>query len=186
LPLFYAVYLISHSSHFKIAFCNGLDLPHYPADLDRLVLLEPGERIGGRIDLGHAPAGVPADLVRAPAEYLPFADASFDTVVSTLVLCTVSDPRRAVAEVARVLRPGGRLLFLEHVRADQGWRRSLQQRSARPWAGFADGCRCDRETLATIEAQMRIEAIEHGAWRGMPDGRQAAGPGKRDALARRR
>jgi ubiquinone/menaquinone biosynthesis C-methylase UbiE len=147
---------------------TGLNLPHYPADLDRLVLVEPGERMGDRIDLGSAPAGVPADLVRAPAEYLPFADASFDTVVSTLVLCTVADPEQAVAEVARVLRPGGRLLFLEHVRADPGWRRSLQQRSARPWAGFADGCRCDRDTLTTIEAQMRIETVEHGAWRGMP------------------
>jgi SAM-dependent methyltransferase len=98
---------------------TGLNLPHCPTDLDRLVLVEPGERIGDHIDLGRTPAGVPADLVRAPAEYLPFADASFDTVVSTLVLCTVADPERAVAEVARVLRPGGRLLFLEHVRADR-------------------------------------------------------------------
>ncbi len=147
---------------------TGLNLPRYPADLDRLVLAEPGERIGSRIDLGRAPAGVPADLMRAPAESLPFAEAGFDPVVSTLVLCTVADPRRAVAEAARVLRPGGHLLFLEHVRADPGWRRSLQQRSARPWAGFADGCRCDRETLATIESQMRIEAVERGAWRGMP------------------
>jgi SAM-dependent methyltransferase len=147
---------------------TGLNLPHYPADLDRIVLAEPGERMGGHIDLGRAAAGVPTDLVRAPAEYLPFADASFDTVVSTLVLCTVADPRRAVAEVARVLRPGGRLLFLEHVRADPGLRRTLQRRSARPWSGFADGCRCDRETLATIETRMRIESVEQGAWRGMP------------------
>jgi SAM-dependent methyltransferase len=147
---------------------TGLNLPHYPADLDRLVLVEPGEMMGSHIDLGRAPAEVPADLVRAPAEYLPFADASFDTVISTLVLCTVADPDRAVAEAARVLRPGGRLLFLEHVRADPGLRRTLQRRLARPWAGFADGCRCDRDTLATIEAKMRIEAVERSAWRGMP------------------
>jgi SAM-dependent methyltransferase len=147
---------------------TGLNLPHYPADLDRLVLVEPGERIGAHIDLGRAPAGVSAELVRAPAEYLPFDDASFDTVVSTLVFCTVTDPRRAVAEVARVLRPGGRLLFLEHVRADPGVRRSLQRRLARPWASFADGCRCDRDTLATIESRMRIETVERAAWRGMP------------------
>ena len=147
---------------------TGLNLPHYPADLDELVLAEPGARIGGHIDLDRAPAGVPVRLEPAPAEYLPFEDGSFDTVVSTLVLCTVSDPGRAVAEVARVLRPGGRLLFLEHVRADQGWRQAMQRRSVRPWAAFADGCQCDRPTLETIEAQMRIASLERGSWKGMP------------------
>jgi SAM-dependent methyltransferase len=147
---------------------TGLNLPHYPAHLTELVLAEPGARIGGHIDLSRAPEGVPARLVQAPAEELPFADASFDTVVSTLVLCTVSDPRRALAEVARVLRPDGRLLFLEHVAAEEGWRRAAQERSARPWASFADGCRCDRETLETIEAQMRVLSLERGSWRGMP------------------
>jgi SAM-dependent methyltransferase len=147
---------------------TGLNLPHYPADLNRLVLAEPGVRIGDRIDLGRAPEGVPASLERAPAEELPFADGSFDTVVSTFVLCTVADPRRAVSEAARVLRPGGRLLFLEHVGAETGWRLRLQRRSARAWAAFADGCQCDRPTLATIEAQMRIESVERGSWRGMP------------------
>jgi SAM-dependent methyltransferase len=147
---------------------TGLNLPHYPAGLDQLVLAEPGARIGGHIDLDHAPAGVPVRLEPAPAEYLPFEDASFDTVVSTLVLCTVGDPRRAVAEVARVLRPGGRLLFLEHVRAEQRWRQALQRRSVRPCAAFADGCQCDRATVETIEARMRIESIERGSWKGMP------------------
>ncbi|HXF30130.1 MAG TPA: class I SAM-dependent methyltransferase [Solirubrobacterales bacterium] len=147
---------------------TGLNLRHYPAGLDQLVLAEPGERMGAHIDLDRAPAGVPVRLEQAPAEYLPFEDASFDTVVSTLVLCTVGDPRRAVAEVARVLRPEGCLLFLEHVRAEQPWRRALQRRSVRPWAAFADGCQCDRETLATIEAQMRITSIDRGSWRGMP------------------
>lgn len=147
---------------------TGLNLPHYPADLDSLVLAEPGERIGSHIDLGRGPTGVPARLERAPAEELPFGDASFDTVVSTLVLCTVSDPGRAVAEVARVLRPGGRLLFLEHVRAEPGWRQTMQRRSVGPWAAFADGCQCDRETLATIEARMRIAKVERATWRGMP------------------
>jgi SAM-dependent methyltransferase len=147
---------------------TGLNLPHYPADLAELVLAEPGPRIGGHIDLGRAPAGVPTRLEQAPAEELPFPDSSFDTVVSTLVLCTVTDPGRAVDEVARVLRPGGRLLFLEHVRAEPGWRRTMQRRSASAWASFADGCRCDRETLATIEARMRIAKLERAGWKGMP------------------
>jgi SAM-dependent methyltransferase len=147
---------------------TGLNLPHYPTGLDELVLAEPGLRFSDRIDLDRAPAGVAARLERAPAEELPFEDASFDTVVSTLVLCTVSDPHRAVAEIARVLRPGGRLLFLEHVRADQPWRRNLQRRSVRAWASFADGCRCDRPTLATIESQLRLESTQRATWRGMP------------------
>jgi len=147
---------------------TGLNLRHYPTGLDQLVLAEPGARMGSHIDLARAPAGVPTRLEPAPAEELPFADSSFDTVVSTLVLCTVSDPRRAVAEAARVLRPGGRLLFLEHVRAESGWRRTMQRRSVRPWAAFADGCQCDRETLGTIESQMRIAKVERASWKGMP------------------
>jgi SAM-dependent methyltransferase len=147
---------------------TGLNLRHYPAGLEELVLVEPGRPMADRIDLADAPDGVPTSLVRAPAERLPFADGTFDTVVSTLVLCTVSDPARAVSEVTRVLKPGGRLLFCEHVGAKSGWRRALQRLSVRPWAAFADGCRCDRPTLATIESQLRIESVERGSWRGMP------------------
>jgi SAM-dependent methyltransferase len=147
---------------------TGLNLRHYPSGLERLVLAEPGARMGGHIDLGRAPDGVEAELVSAPAEELPFPAESFDTVVSTLVLCTVADPHQALSEVVRVLRPGGQLLFLEHVRADPGWRRRLQQRSLGAWAAFADGCQCDRPTLETIGTQLRVESVEEGAWRGMP------------------
>jgi SAM-dependent methyltransferase len=147
---------------------TGLNLRHYPAGLEELVLAEPGEPMADRIDLSQAPSGVPTRLVRAPAEQLPFADGSFDTVVSTLVLCTVADPAGAVSEAARVLKPGGRLLFCEHVSAESGWRRALQRGAARPWAAFADGCRCDRPTLATIESRLRVESTQRGRWRGMP------------------
>ena len=147
---------------------TGLNLSRYPAGLEELVLAEPGGPMADRIDLSRAPDGVPARLVRAAAEELPFADSSFDTVVSTLVLCTVSDPDRSLAEVARVLRPGGRLLFCEHVAAERGWRRALQRGAVRPWAAFADGCRCDRPTLATIESRLRVESVERASWRGMP------------------
>jgi SAM-dependent methyltransferase len=147
---------------------TGLNLRHYPTGLEQLILTEPARLMADRIDLSHAPAGVPTRVDHVAAEYLPFEDGAFDTVVSTLALCTVSDPERAVEEIARVLRPGGRLLFCEHVEAGPGWRRSLQRRSAGAWEKFADGCRCDRPTLATIEARMRIEGTQRGPWRGMP------------------
>ena len=97
------------------------------------------------------PGGV--EVIEAAAEALPFEDASFDTVVSTLVLCTVDDPERAAAEIARVLRPGGRLLYIEHVRdAAGGGLARLQDRLERPWGWFAGGCHPNRDTAATLAA----------------------------------
>jgi ubiquinone/menaquinone biosynthesis C-methylase UbiE len=95
---------------------------------------------------------VTAEVVEAPAEALPFEDASFDTAIFTLVLCTVPDPKAALAEAARVLRPGGRLLFIEHVRSQDAGTARWQDRLERPWRFFGDGCHCNRDTVATIEA----------------------------------
>ena len=115
---------------------TGLNLPHYPADLERARPRRAGRPDGGRIDLDRAPSRRPdAGWSRRPPSSCPSTIESFDTVVSTLVLCTVTDPRRAVAEVARVLRPGGRLLFIEHVRAEGGRRRALQTALGRPLGG---------------------------------------------------
>ena len=87
------------------------------------------------------------------AEALPVDDASADAVVSTLVLCSVDDVAQALVEVRRVLKPGGRFVFIEHVAAGRGtFRRSAQRVLRRPWGGVADGCRPDRDTGAAIEA----------------------------------
>ncbi len=147
---------------------TGLNLRHYPRSIEELVLVEPAAGMAARIDASRFPGEAPVSTVRAPAEELPFAEDSFDTVVSTMVLCTVADAERAVAEVSRVLRPGGRLLFCEHVRADSPRLRRWQERLAGPWAAFADGCRCDRPTLETIGARMRVETVAGARWRGMP------------------
>lgn len=86
------------------------------------------------------------------AEQLPAEDQSMDAVVSTLVLCSVSDPARVLREVLRVLKPGGRLIFLEHVAAQEGTRLRKVQRWVRPlWKRIAGGCHPDRETGTTIE-----------------------------------
>ena len=96
--------------------------------------------------------GRAAEVVEAPGERLPFADESFDTAVGTLVLCTVPDHAATLAEIARVLKPGGRLLFLEHVRAEEAGLARWQDRLERPWRFLGDGCHCNRDTVATIAA----------------------------------
>ena len=91
---------------------------------------------------------------------LPFADESFDTVVSTLVLCTIPDPHAALTEIRRVLRPGGRVLFLEHVRGEGGVAR-WQDRIQPLWSWLLAGCHPNRDTVSTIEAAgFRIEKVE--------------------------
>ncbi|EXG81413.1 class I SAM-dependent methyltransferase [Cryptosporangium arvum] len=119
----------------------------------------------------HRQVGVDAiQISPAAAEALPFPDGTFDTVVSTLVLCTVEDPVAAVAEVRRVLRPGGRFLVLEHVRGEHGSRLERRQhRFAGPWEKFAAGCRCDRATAEILgDAGFDGTALRRERWAGMP------------------
>jgi ubiquinone/menaquinone biosynthesis C-methylase UbiE len=79
-----------------------------------------------------------------------------------LVLCTVPDPSAALTEITRVLRPSGRLLFLEHVRSDQPGLARWQDRLEKPWRFLGDGCHCNRDTVATIEASpLTVERVEH-------------------------
>jgi len=95
---------------------------------------------------------------------MPFEDASFDTAVFTLVLCTVPNPVAALTEAARVLKPGGKLLFVEHVRAEEPSIARWQDRLERPWYFFGDGCHCNRDTASMIGAapfeQVRVERGE--------------------------
>lgn len=139
---------------------TGLNLDRYPAGLTDLVLCEPEPPMARRLAERAATYGARVEL--APAEALPAADATVDTVVSTLVLCTVADPERAVAEIRRVLKPGGRLLFLEHVRADDPAAARAQDRWDPVWKRFGHGCRCNRDTLATLRAGgLDVTVLEH-------------------------
>jgi SAM-dependent methyltransferase len=147
---------------------TGLNLAHYPDGLGELVLIEPEpamrKRLARRIGRGMPQAVV----IDAGAEALPFADASFDTVVSTLVLCTVEAPDRALEEIARVLRPGGRLVFIEHVRAESPTLAYMQDLLLEPWRRFACGCRCNRATIELMRAFGFEVDAGRSVWHAMP------------------
>jgi SAM-dependent methyltransferase len=131
---------------------TGLNLPHYPTAVRDLVLTEPEAPMAARLRARVARSGRAAEVVEAGAERLPFGDASFDTVVATLVFCTVGDLPGALAEVRRVLAPGGRLLFLEHVRHPDASRARRQRRLTPLQRRLACGCRLDRATPEAIGA----------------------------------
>jgi ubiquinone/menaquinone biosynthesis C-methylase UbiE len=137
---------------------HGLNLAHYPAGLDELVLTDPSPWM-----LRRAPAGT--EILRAGLPLLPFADGRFDTVVCTYVLCSVDDPAAAVEEIARVLAPGGSLLFLEHVRAGEGTLLGrVQDVMEAPHRLAAAGCRPNRRTAeALAQSSLDVEWLVHGA-----------------------
>jgi SAM-dependent methyltransferase len=114
-------------------------------------LTEPERPMIRRLEKHLREHPLPATVLRAPAEDLPFEDDTFDIVVSTLVLCGVNDQARALRELRRVLRPGGELRFIEHVRADDA-RLARKQDRMNPVNRFVVGCDCNRPTLDSIRA----------------------------------
>jgi SAM-dependent methyltransferase len=147
---------------------TGLNVAHYPDGIAELVLTEPDAAMRRRLARRLQRHGRVARIVDAPAERLPLADASVDTVVSTLVLCTVNDPERTLGEIARVLRPDGQLLFVEHVRASSRFLAACQDNLLQPWRRFAGGCRCNRPTVELMRACGFAIAADDVVWRGMP------------------
>lgn len=131
---------------------TGLNIGHYPEGIEGLTLVEPDPHMTKRLREKLTQASREAEVIEAPAERLPFPDDSFDTVALTLVLCTVPDPAAALTEVKRVLKPGGQLLFLEHVRSRDPDLAKWQDRWERPWHFLADGCHCNRDTVSAIGA----------------------------------
>jgi len=111
----------------------------------------------------------PAEVAGAGAGDLPFADGTFDVAVTTLVLCTVPDPASALGELLRVLRPGGRLLFAEHVRSSEARTARVQDVVKPVWQFVARGCHPNRDTLAAIEgAGFVVEELERTTMRKAP------------------
>jgi ubiquinone/menaquinone biosynthesis C-methylase UbiE len=142
---------------------TGLNLELYPEAVSELVLLEPDPHMTRQLRDRVSGSSREAEIVETSAERLPFPDSSFDTAVATLVLCTIPDPEAALAELGRVLKPGGRLLFIEHVRAEDPGLARWQDRLERPWRFLGDGCHCNRDTVATISAsRLELESVERG------------------------
>lgn len=147
---------------------TGLNIAHYPAGVSELLLTEPDAAMRQRLALRLRRHNRVAQIIDAPAERLPLADASVDTVVSTLVLCTVADPEGTLSEIARVLRPGGQLIFVEHVRAASRLLAKCQDYLFEPWRRFACGCCCNRATVNLMRASGFAVEADDAVWRGMP------------------
>jgi ubiquinone/menaquinone biosynthesis C-methylase UbiE len=146
---------------------SGLNLEHYTDAVSELIITEPSPHMLRHLRelLREKPARAQqTKLVQAGAEELPFADDSFDTVVGTYVLCTVPDPGRALREVARVLRPGGRLLYLEHVHAGEGTMLGrFQDLVEIPHRYIAAGCHPNRRTEQLLnDSPLAVERLERG------------------------
>lgn len=141
----------------------GPNAPFLPAGT-RWIAVEPNVHFHPHLERAATDHGLHLEVVAGTAEALPLPDASADAVVSTLVLCSVADVRQSLAEVRRVLRPGGRALFIEHVAAPRGTlRRRAQRLVRRPWGWLADGCRPDQETGRLVReagfGSVEIEAV---------------------------
>jgi ubiquinone/menaquinone biosynthesis C-methylase UbiE len=142
---------------------TGWSFRHYPEGVTEIVALEPDDGMRLRGERRAAESGRSVRFVRGSAEELPFEDESFDWVVSMAVLCTVPDPARALGDVRRVLRPGGALLFVEHVRSERPRLAGWQDRLERPWGVVAQGCHPNRDTVAVLEAAgFEVELAERG------------------------
>lgn len=141
---------------------TGPNLRYY-ANTVRWIGIEPNSYMRAYLKREGERTGVTADLRDGRADAMECPDDSADAVVSTLVLCSVPDLRGALAEILRVLKPGGRFVFIEHVAAAPGTRLRKWQHRLRPWFHFfADGCNPDRETSRAIESAGFSEvSVEH-------------------------
>jgi SAM-dependent methyltransferase len=147
---------------------SGTNFGHYPPAVTEVVAVEPEPRLRALAAAAAPSAPVPVRVLEGDADALPAEDGSMDAVVTSLVLCSVPSPARALAEVRRVLRPGGRLLFWEHVRGDGGLARAQQVLDATVWPLLAGGCHTGRDTVAAVEeADFAIERLERFDFPGL-------------------
>jgi len=146
----------------EIGMGTGRNLPFYDKSrLERLYVLDPAAQMHPKARQRMHAAGLEVELLELPAEKIPMADASFDTVVTTFTLCTIPDAVAALREMRRVLKPGGRLLFCEHGLAPDASVRRWQDRLTPLWKPLAGGCHLNRDIPALLrEGGFRIDDME--------------------------
>jgi ubiquinone/menaquinone biosynthesis C-methylase UbiE len=133
---------------------NGMNFPHYPGSVEEIVALEPEAYLRQKAAAAASRAPVRVTVGDGVADSLPFEDGAFDAAVASLVLCTVPDPEKALGELRRVLKPGGELRFMEHVRSESPRKARIQSRldDSGIWPRLGGGCHCSRDTVGAIEA----------------------------------
>jgi ubiquinone/menaquinone biosynthesis C-methylase UbiE len=132
---------------------SGANFPHYPSSVTEVVAVEPEAYLREQARAAAAQAGAPVTLLDGVADALPLEDASCDAAIACLVLCSVPDQARALAELRRVLRPGGELRYYEHVRAKTTRMARAQRLVDRTfWPHAFGGCHTARDTVGAIEA----------------------------------
>lgn len=146
----------------EVGFGSGLNVPFYdPAQVRKVWGLDPSEELWRMASPAVRAAAFDVELVPARGEEIPLESARFDTAVVTYTLCTVSDPARSLREMARVLKPGGRLLFCEHGAAPDDRVRRWQRRLTPLWRRVSGGCHLDRDVPALVEgAGFEITELE--------------------------
>jgi ubiquinone/menaquinone biosynthesis C-methylase UbiE len=151
---------------------HGVNFAHYPAGVEKVVAVEPEPTLRGHAVTAAQHSALDIDVVDGNADRLPLPDASCDAVVASLVLCSVPDQDTALAEIRRVLRPGGHLHFYEHVRSGRRAVAWLQHAIAPMWGHFAGGCHPDRDTVGALRANdFRVSDLDTFAFspvRGVP------------------
>jgi len=133
---------------------NGINFRHYPASVEEVVALEPEPYLRAKAERAAKLAPVLVSVRAGVADSLELEDASFDAAVACLVLCSVPDQQAALAELRRVLRPGGELRFLEHVRSQKPGKARVQATldGSGVWPRLAGGCHCSRDTVSAVQA----------------------------------
>jgi SAM-dependent methyltransferase len=159
----------AHGAVVEIGAGYGATFPFYPPAVSGVLALEPDPTLRALALAAAASAPVPVTVRSGFAESLPAADASVDVVVSSLVLCSVAEPAVVLAEAVRVLKPGGRLLFYEHVRSAHRVLAAAEDLITPLWSRLAGGCHPNRDTAASIvEAGLAVEALERFGFAVLP------------------